>query len=545
MSSLHEAPREQNTQVVPLPTHRCAEIDHAELCELGREYGKSSTEAVMVRPCEVGTPVACFQGTTTPNHTLFKQSSKMGLLFFCRNDPDRSGTTTSLNAMWYYPFDQARALSILTRPRRLTQYPPRLGQEISDMEFAFGTPPKGEWVQITPSGDLVVPDNPIVGFIEGDGVGPDIWHAARSVFDAAVNQAGQGRRKVHWWELPAGEKSLKKFGEHLPEETLTALKHVKVAIKGPLTTPVGGGIRSLNVTLRRRLELYACIRPVRYIQGTPSPVRRPQDVDMVLFRENMEDLYAGIEWKSGSEEARKMISLLEDHFAVKLDPESGIGIKPMSPRATKKLVRKAIRFALENGRKRVTLVHKGNIMKFTEGAFRDWGYELARDEFADRVVFEEDLTGDIPAGKILVNDRIADAMFQQVLLRPKEYEVLALPNLNGDYLSDALAAQVGGLGMAPGANVGDRCAVFEATHGSAPKYAGLDKINPGSLILSGAMMFTHMGWKKESDLILRAISDVVASGIVTYDLARQIPGSKEVSCSAFGKAIAQRIREIG
>ncbi|MEW6348347.1 MAG: isocitrate dehydrogenase (NADP(+)) [Thermodesulfobacteriota bacterium] len=412
------------------------------------------------------------------------------------------------------------------------------------MKYPFGTPPAGDWITITQSGHLAVPDHPIVGFIEGDGVGPDIWNAARPVFDAAVTRGSRGRRQVHWWELPAGEKSLEKYGQLLPEETLSALEQAVVAIKCPLTTPVGGGFRSLNVTLRQRLELYACIRPVRYIQGTPAPVTRPQDVDMVVFRENMEDLYAGIEWKSGSEQAVKMISLLEDHFAVKLDPESGIGIKPMSPRATKKLVRKAIRFALETGRKRVTLVHKGNIMKFTEGAFRDWGYEVARDEFSDRVVFEADLTGDIPDGKILVNDRIADAMFQQVLLRPREYEVLALPNLNGDYLSDALAAQVGGLGMAPGANVGDRCAIFEATHGSAPKYAGLDKVNPGSLILSGAMMFAHMGWKEESDLIMRGISEVIGSGIVTYDLARQMPGSKEVSCSEFGRAVAERIRDL-
>lgn len=398
------------------------------------------------------------------------------------------------------------------------------------------------------SGELTVPENPIVGFIEGDGVGPDIWAAAKPVFDAAVAKASGGTRKIQWWELPAGEKSFRAYGEYLPEHTLDAIQKAVVVLKGPLTTPVGGGFRSLNVTLRQKLDLYACIRPVRYLPGTPSPVLRPQDVDMVIFRENTEDVYAGIEWPSGSADAAKVIEFLRDKMAVRIDPASGVGVKPMSPHATRRLVRRALQFALENGKKRVTLVHKGNIMKFTEGAFRDWGYELAQEEFADKVVLERDLAdiqgGAIPEGKILLNDRIADAMFQQVLLRPKEYEVLAMPNLNGDYLSDALAAQVGGLGMAPGANIGDSCAIFEATHGSAPKYAGLDKVNPGSLLLSGAMMLDHMGWEKEAGLIVSAMSAAIQAGTVTYDLARLMPGSKEVSCSGFGRAVIERMEDI-
>jgi isocitrate dehydrogenase len=390
-----------------------------------------------------------------------------------------------------------------------------------------------------------VPDNPIIAFIQGDGVGPDIWAASRPVFDHAVAKASLGRRRVSWWEIPAGEKSFRNHGEYLPDHTLQAVERSGVVIKGPLTTPVGGGLRSLNVALRQKLDLYACVRPVRYIPGAPSPVRRPEDVDMVVFRENTEDVYAGIEWKSGSAEAERIISFLQKHMKVDVDPSAGIGIKPMSAKATKRLVRRAIRFALKNGRKRLTLVHKGNIMKFTEGAFRDWGYELAREEFSDRVIFESELLetyeGVIPDGKLLVNDRIADAMFQQVLLRPKEYEVLAMPNLNGDYLSDALAAQVGGLGMAPGANIGDSAAIFEATHGTAPKYAGLDKINPGSMMLSGAMMFEHMGWKAEAALIVAGVAAAIKSGTVTYDLARQMPDAKEVSCSGFGRAVIEHM----
>lgn len=417
------------------------------------------------------------------------------------------------------------------------------------MKQPFEPPPsEGSWITLYQSGEWNVPENPIVGFIEGDGVGPDIWASARPVFDAAVAKVSGEGRKIRWWELPAGEKSFRTYGQHLPDHTLEAIQEAVVVLKGPLTTPVGGGFRSLNVTLRQKLDLYACIRPVRYLPGTPSPVLRPEDVDMVIFRENTEDVYAGIEWQSESPDARRVINFLSTEMAVALDPASGIGLKPMSSRATKRLVRRAIRFALDKGRRRVTLVHKGNIMKFTEGAFRDWGYELARVEFPDRVVLEKDLADpsrdSIPEGKILLNDRIADAMFQQVLLRPKEYEVLAMPNLNGDYLSDALAAQVGGLGMAPGANIGDRCAIFEATHGSAPKYAGLDKINPGSLLLSGSMMLDHMGWKREARLIVSAMSATIQAGIVTYDLARLMPGSKEVSCSGFGRAVIERMMAI-
>ncbi|MGO9571312.1 MAG: isocitrate dehydrogenase (NADP(+)) [Desulfomonilaceae bacterium] len=414
------------------------------------------------------------------------------------------------------------------------------------MENSFAHPPvNGAWITQTEDGQLNVPDNPIVGFIEGDGVGPDIWAASRPVFDAAVRMAWRGARQIHWWEIPAGEKSLRNYGEHLPDHSLEAIQRAGVVIKGPLTTPVGGGFRSLNVTLRQKLDLYACVRPVRYISGAPSPVRRPEDVDMVVFRENTEDVYAGIEWKSGSEEAGRIISFLRADMGVQVDPSSGIGLKPMSPKATKRLVRRALQFALDKGKQRVTLVHKGNIMKFTEGAFRDWGYELAREEFSDKVVLEQDLAKDhnesIPQGKVLLNDRIADAMFQQVLLRPREYEVLALPNLNGDYLSDALAAQVGGLGMAPGANIGDRCAIFEATHGSAPKYAGLNKVNPGSLLLSGAMMLEHMGWEKAAALIVAGISGAIQGGTVTYDLARLMPGSREVTCSGFAAAVIERM----
>jgi len=414
---------------------------------------------------------------------------------------------------------------------------------VQSMTHTFPLPPaEGNWIATDAKGILRVPENPILGFIEGDGVGPDIWKASKPVFDAAVAKAYGSERTVHWWEIPAGEKSFEQYGEHLPEHSLQAIQKAVVVIKGPLTTPIGGGFRSLNVTLRQKLDLYACVRPVRHIPGTPSPVRRPDYVDIVIFRENTEDVYAGIEWKSGSPEASRFIGFLRESMSVTLDPASGIGVKPISPAATKRLVRRAISYALDNGKNRVTLVHKGNIMKFTEGAFRDWGYQLARDEFRDRVVFEDELAaygGEIPKGKVLVNDRIADSMFQQVLLRPKDYQVLATPNLNGDYLSDAIAAQVGGLGMAPGANIGDRAAVFEATHGSAPKYTGLDKVNPGSMLLSGAMMFEHIGWKEAAELIVKGISAAICSGEVTYDLARLMPDSVEVSCSGFGRAIIQ------
>jgi isocitrate dehydrogenase len=417
------------------------------------------------------------------------------------------------------------------------------------MNPTFETPPEnGSWITIGSQGKLIVPNNPIIGFIEGDGVGPDITAASRPVFDAAVGKAYGKNRQIYWWEIPAGEKSFKKYGEYLPDQTLESIQEALIVIKGPLTTPVGGGFRSLNVTLRQKLDLYACVRPVRYLPGSPSPVLRPQDVDMVIFRENTEDVYAGIEWKSRSNEASEVITFLRDCMKVRVDADSGIGIKPMSPKATKKLVRRAIKYAIDHGRKIVTLVHKGNIMKFTEGAFRDWGYELAREEFADVVVSEKDLfenySGVLPAGKVLLNDRIADSMFQQALLRPREYEVLAMPNLNGDYLSDALAAQVGGLGMAPGANIGDSAAIFEATHGTAPKYAGLDKVNPGSMLLSGAMMFEYIGWKEAADLIVQGVSAAIQSGTVTYDLARMMHNSEELSCSGFGRAVIKKIEEL-
>jgi isocitrate dehydrogenase len=420
-------------------------------------------------------------------------------------------------------------------------------ENITMTKDAYNLPAGGEWITLNDSKDLQVPDNPIIGFIEGDGVGPDIWAAAVEVFDAAVELASHGKRRIEWWEIPAGEKSFHANGEYLPKHSFEAIKKAVVVIKGPLTTPIAGGFRSLNVTLRQKLDLYACIRPVRYIPGTPAPVKRPEDVNMVIFRENTEDVYAGIEWQSGSSEAERVISFLNQEMGAGVAPTSGIGIKPISPGATKRLVRRAIRYALDNGRRKVTLVHKGNIMKFTEGAFRDWGYEMSREEFPDIVISEDELTnsfaGRIPEGKLLINDRIADAMFQQVLLRPSEYEVLAMPNLNGDYLSDALAAQVGGLGMAPGANIGDSCAIFEATHGSAPKYAGMDKVNPSSVILSGAMMLEHLGWKKEADLVVTGVSGAVQAGTVTYDLARQMSGAKEVSCSGFGRAVVENMRK--
>lgn len=415
------------------------------------------------------------------------------------------------------------------------------------MKAKFEEPREGQWITIDQASlKIRVPNNPVIGYIEGDGVGPDIWAASRPVFDAVVEKAYSGDRKIFWWEIPAGEQSFREFGSHFPEESFDSIRRSVIVIKGPLTTPVGGGFRSLNVTLRQKLDLYACVRPVKYISGTPSPMIRPEDVDMVVFRENTEDVYAGIEWKSGSEDALKIINFLETEMGVKIPVEAGIGVKPMSPKATKRLVRMAMRFALDDKRKRVTLVHKGNIMKYTEGAFRDWGYELVRCEFGDVAIFEDELAtehhGAIPEGKILVNDRIADAMFQQALLRPKEYDVLAMPNLNGDYMSDALAAQVGGLGMAPGANIGDTCAVFEATHGSAPKYAGLNKVNPGSMLLSGAMMFRRMGWHEAAELLEDSLAKTIRLRIVTYDLARLMNDSTEVSCSGFGQAIVDQLK---
>mgnify|MGYP005841513217 FL=1 len=389
---------------------------------------------------------------------------------------------------------------------------------------------------------LSAPDPPIIGFIEGDGVGPDIWSASRLVFDEAVQTASQGRKKVSWLQIPVGEISFKQFGEYLTDRSLDLMRRVRIVIKGPLTTPVGGGIRSLNVALRKELDLYACIRPVKYIPGTPAPVVKPDLVDMVIFRENTEDVYSGIEWPSGSDGAAKLIHFLQNGMGVQVPLSSGVGIKPMSPYATKRLMRAAMHFAIANKRSRVTIVHKGNIMKFTEGAFRDWAYEVAREEFSDVSITEQDLgekVGGISKGKILVNDRIADAMFQQVLLRPDEYSVLVTPNLNGDYLSDALAAQVGGLGMAPGANIGDYCALFEATHGSAPKYAGQDRVNPCSMLLSGAMMFKYLGWDDVAGLIVEGITATIQEKTVTYDLARLMPGSTEVSCSGFARLVAK------
>ena len=393
------------------------------------------------------------------------------------------------------------------------------------------------------NGAFTVPDDPIIPFIEGDGTGPDIWRASRRVFDAAVRQVSAGKRRVEWLEVLAGEKAHQATGEWLPEATLEAVRTHRIAIKGPLTTPIGGGIRSLNVALRQILELYACVRPVRYFRGVPSPMKAPEKLNVVIFRENLEDVYAGIEYQSGSPEAEKLRDFLVSSFKAKIAPGSGIGIKPMSPANSKRLVARAIRHAISRGRPSVTLVHKGNIMKFTEGAFRDWGYEVAREQFAAETITEAELGKlEQAAGKrVIVKDRIADSMFQQVLLRPDEYSVLATPNLNGDYLSDACAAQVGGLGMAPGANMGDGYGVFEATHGTAPKYAGQDKVNPASLILSGVMMFEELGWPDVAEAIIRGIEGAIAAGTVTYDLARQMPNAREVPTSGFAEAIVNHL----
>jgi isocitrate dehydrogenase len=392
------------------------------------------------------------------------------------------------------------------------------------------------------NGRLVVPDDPIVPFIEGDGTGPDIWRASVRVFDAAVRNAFGGTRRLAWFEVPAGEKANEQYGEWLPNDTLEAVRTYKVAIKGPLTTPVGGGIRSLNVTLRQLLDLYACVRPVRYITGTPAPVTHPERMNVVIFRENTEDVYAGIEWARGTPEALKLIAFLEREMGKRVRADSGIGIKPMSETGTKRLVRMAIQYAIDHKRKTVTLVHKGNIMKFTEGAFRDWGYELAKAEFRDQIVTEEEAgNGASREGKVLINDRIADSVFQQVLTRTSDYDVFATPNLNGDYLSDACAAQVGGLGMAPGANIGDEIGFFEATHGTAPKYAGKDMINPGSVILSGVMMFRYLGWNAAGELIERGLERTIQQKKVTYDLARQMEGATELKTSQFADAVIENM----
>ena len=391
------------------------------------------------------------------------------------------------------------------------------------------------------NGKMVVPEIPIVPFIEGDGTGRDIWKASQRVFDGAVEKAYGGKRRVAWYEVFAGEKAHDKFQSWLPDDTVEAIRQFHVAIKGPLTTPVGGGIRSLNVALRQILTLYVCMRPVRYFQGVPSPVKEPERLDVVIFRENTEDVYAGIEWQQGTAEVRKLINFLNTEMGKSIREDSGVGIKPISVGGSKRLIRRAIQYAIENGRKSVTLVHKGNIQKFTEGAFRDWGYELVKEEFSDVCVTEEASGGTVPAGKILIKDRIADSMFQQVLLRPDEYDVIATTNLNGDYISDACAAQVGGLGMAPGANIGDEHGVFEATHGTAPKYADQDVINPGSMILSGAMMFRYMGWKEAADLIERGIATTILQKRVTYDLHRQMEGATKVRTSEFASAIVENM----
>jgi isocitrate dehydrogenase len=393
-------------------------------------------------------------------------------------------------------------------------------------------------------GALRVPNHPIIPFVEGDGTGADIWRAAVRVFDAAVRKAYGDERSIAWMEVFAGEKAFTRFNDWLPQETVDAMQEFRVSIKGPLTTPVGGGIRSLNVTLRQVLDLYACIRPVRYFEGVGSPMKDPGKLNIVVFRENTEDVYAGIEWRAGSPEAEKLRKFIEKEFGKEIRPDSAIGIKPMSEFGSKRLIDMAIRYAQKHCLPSVTLMHKGNIMKFTEGAFRDWGYEVARERFGANVVAESDLArggASARADAVVLKDRIADSMFQQLLLRPDEYSVIATPNLNGDYVSDAAAAQVGGLGIAPGGNVGDGLAVFEATHGTAPKYANLDKINPGSVILSGVMMFEYMGWTEAGALITRGMENAIKAKHVTYDLARQMPGATEVSTSGFGDQIIKHM----
>src|SRR5438477_12628744 len=404
--------------------------------------------------------------------------------------------------------------------------PPKLGQRIG-----------------YEAGRIVVPDNPIIPFIEGDGTGPDIWRATQYVVDGTLRKIYGSKKQIAWYEVFAGDKANATYGEYLPQETLDALKEYRVSIKGPLSTPVGGGMRALNVTLRQVLDLYACVRPVRYFNGVPSPVKEPGKVDMVIYRENTEDVYAGIEWPAGSEEAKNIIGFLNnlERRSTKIREGSAIGIKPVSEFGSKRLIRKAILYAIAAKRSSVTLVHKGNIMKFTEGAFKDWGYEVARTEFGNVTIPESEVNGSKPAGRIIVKDRIADSMFQQVLLRPVEYSVIATTNLNGDYLSDALAAQVGGLGMAPGSNESDEVAIFEATHGTAPKYAGKDMINPGSLILSGVMMLRHMKWWEAADGIERGLGKTIRQKRVTYDLERQMQGATKLSTSEFGRAIVENI----
>jgi len=409
-------------------------------------------------------------------------------------------------------------------------------------KYTLSQIPDGSRIQAARDGTLETPDRPIIAFIEGDGTGPDIWRASRIVFDAAVEHCYGGKRNVAWMEIFAGEKANNLCGMYLPEETLDAIRDFRVAIKGPLTTPVGGGFRSLNVTLRRELDLFACVRPVRHFEGVPSPVLAPENVNMIIFRENTEDVYAGFEVESGSEAARKFIEFAKREFGWDIRPDSGIGFKPISVTGTKRIVRAALKHAVKHNRKSVTLVHKGNIMKYTEGAFRKWGYELVREEFSDVAVAWDDCGGK-PGGKILVKDAIADIFLQQILTRPLEFDVVATTNLNGDYMSDALAAQVGGIGIAPGANINYEtgAALFEATHGTAPKYANLDKVNPSSLILSGVMMFEHLGWTEVSETITSALVKTFKSKTVTYDFARLTEGATEVKCSEFARTVVDNL----
>ncbi|MBD3234093.1 MAG: isocitrate dehydrogenase (NADP(+)) [candidate division Zixibacteria bacterium] len=414
------------------------------------------------------------------------------------------------------------------------------------VRFKKITPPEeGQTITVGKDNRLKVPDNPIIPVIEGDGIGRDISRATRIVLEAAIEKAYNGSKRIVWFDVYAGEKANDYYGEWLPEDTVKAIKHFIVALKGPLTTPVGGGFRSLNVTLRQVLSLYACVRPVRYFHGVPSPVKHPEKMDVVIFRENTEDVYAGIEWKKGTKDAKAVIKMLNENFNLKIRSDSGVGIKPISVTGTKRLVKKAIQYAIDNNRPSVTLMHKGNIMKFTEGAFKDWGYETAAKEFPKKTITEDEMwekyDGKQPKGKVVIKDRIADSMFQQILTRTDEYSVIATPNLNGDYISDAAAAQVGGLGMAPGANMGDYIALFEATHGTAPKYADQDKVNPGSLILSAEMMLRYLGWTEAADLVIKGIEKAIENKTVTYDLHRQMEGATKVSCSEFGKKIAENM----
>jgi isocitrate dehydrogenase len=410
------------------------------------------------------------------------------------------------------------------------------------MEHGRLTPPTTGTVIGYEDGKLVVPNDPIIPYIEGDGIGVDITPAMKRVVDAAVNKAYGGERAISWWQVPAGEMAFDTYGEWLPKETVDAIDAYRVAIKGPMTTPVGGGIRSLNVALRQDLDLFACVRPVRWFDGVPAPVKRPGDLDVVIFRENTEDIYLGIEFESGSDGASAIAKSVKDLTGRDLPEGSGIGIKPISKLGTERVCENAIQHAIARGLPSVTIVHKGNIMKFTEGAFRDWSYAYYKENYRDQIVTEEETwSGASTEGKILIKDRIADAMFQQILLRPAEYDVIVTMNLNGDYISDAAAAQVGGLGMAPGANIGDGVGLFEATHGTAPKYAGKDKVNPGSLILSACMMLEYMGWQEAADSIYAAISDTISAKTVTYDLERQMDGAQLLSCSGFASAIIEKL----